>query len=209
MTEHHELVAHLQLREDELLATKRLVQSGRVLIHRRVVRERRTIHIPVTREELSVERVPADQWSAADAEAMFVNDVDDDLIHRLQALRPGESIRLPLVEEEVVIDKQVMVVEEVTIGTRQVPAMQQVAGVVRREQARIENTEVAGVPERADVRGHGLPRGTRGRARADRRRASRSAGGSGGRRTKPAGPRQRSWQPEGRLDRCCRRRGAR
>ena len=147
MTEHHEPVAHLQLREDELLATKRLVQSGRVLIHRRVVQERRTIHIPVTREELIVEHLPAEQWSAPDAEAAFVDDVDDDLIRRLRALRTGESIRLPLVEEEVIIDKQAMVVEEVTIGTRQVQAMQSAAGIVRREQVRVQNT-VARAAER-------------------------------------------------------------
>ena len=120
-----------------------------MLIHRRVVQEQRTIQVPVTCEELVVERVPAEQApSTADTNGTFVNDVDADLIQRLCALRPGESIRLPLVEEEVIIDKQAMVVEEVTIGTRQVQAMQQVAGIVRREQVRIENTEATGVSER-------------------------------------------------------------
>jgi len=134
----------IQLREDELLATKRLVQSGRVLIHRRVVEERRTIEVPVTREELIVEWVPAEQWSAASSEVGTEPTSESDLNQHLRALRPGESIRVPLVEEEVVIDKRPVVVEEVTISTRHVQATQQVTGTARREQLRIDNREALG-----------------------------------------------------------------
>lgn len=129
----------IQLREDELLASKRLVQSGRVLIHRRIVEERRTIEVPVTREELVVEWVPADQWASEDAEVDAGTHIESDLNQHLRGLKPGESIRVPLVEEEVVIDKRPVVVEEVTVGTRQVQATQQVTGPVQREQLRIDN----------------------------------------------------------------------
>ncbi len=139
MIQPDESPVQIQLREDELLATKRLVQSGRVLIHRRVVEERRTIEVPVTREELIVEWVPAEQWPAASSEGGTDATIESDLSDRLRALRPGESIRVPLVEEEVVIDKRPVVVEEVTIGTRQVQATQRVTGTARREQLRIDN----------------------------------------------------------------------
>lgn len=71
MTEHDELMGHVELREDVLLPTKRLVQSGRVRIHRRVVQERRTIQVPVTREDLILERVAPEQWTPAEREAEF------------------------------------------------------------------------------------------------------------------------------------------
>jgi uncharacterized protein (TIGR02271 family) len=114
-----------------------------VLIHRRVVEERRTIEVPVTREELIVEWVPAEQWPAASSQVGTDATIDSDLSERLRALRPGESIRVPLVEEEVVIDKRPVVVQEVTIGTRRVQGTQQVSGTARREQLRIDNREAA------------------------------------------------------------------
>jgi len=46
----------LQLREEELIARKRSVETGTVGIRTEVVSEQRTLEVPVTREEVTIER---------------------------------------------------------------------------------------------------------------------------------------------------------
>lgn len=138
-TEDH--AAALELRAEELVGRKQLVQTERVLIHTTLVTETRRIEVSVTREELIVERVPPEQWTAKSDEAHAADGPDGELIKRLRALEPGETVRVPLVEEEVVIELQPVVVEEVTIGTRQVQSTRQLSGVVRREEVRVEQVD--------------------------------------------------------------------
>src|SRR4030095_14821021 len=45
----------LRLREEHLVATKERVQTGQVEIGKRVVEEKKTMEVPVTREEVIVE----------------------------------------------------------------------------------------------------------------------------------------------------------
>jgi uncharacterized protein (TIGR02271 family) len=62
-------------------------------------------------------------------------------------MRSGEVLRIPIVEEEVIIHKRPVVVEEVTLGKRVIEDTQKVSDTIRREEARIE--------EHGDVRVHG------------------------------------------------------
>ena len=109
----------VELREDELHARKQMVEVGEVEIRKEVVTEMRTIEVPVTREELVVERRPAGQ--APDRPA-----------------GGGETIRVPLREEEVTIEKRPVVYEEVEVGKREVRDTERVAREVRREVADVE-----------------------------------------------------------------------
>ena len=127
----------------ELVARKRLVQTGRVLVRRQVVTETRTIQVAVTREELVVERLPPDRWSTDASMGSSAGSLDDELGRRLRELRPGEAIRLPLVEEEVVVEKRPVVVEEVTVGTRRVQERRQVSGTARRDEPHLERSDDA------------------------------------------------------------------
>jgi uncharacterized protein (TIGR02271 family) len=110
----------MQLREEELEARKRSVETGQVRIGKDVVEEEQTLQVPVTREEAFVERHPVDRRPAAD-------DIGDS----------NETIRVPLHEEQVSVDKRAVVTEEINVGKRQVQETQQVTGTVRREEARI------------------------------------------------------------------------
>jgi uncharacterized protein (TIGR02271 family) len=53
-------------------------------------------------------------------------------------MQPGETLRIPIIEEEVVVHKRPVVVEEITLGKRTIQETQEVSDTVRREQARIE-----------------------------------------------------------------------
>jgi uncharacterized protein (TIGR02271 family) len=112
----------IELREEELRASKERVKAGEVRVHKEVVTDKKTIDVPVTREEVIVERHPASGRPAS-------GDIGKD-----------DEIRVPLTEEKVRVDKTPVVREEITVGKRQVQETQKVQDTVRREEARIEET---------------------------------------------------------------------
>jgi uncharacterized protein (TIGR02271 family) len=117
----------LQLREEELRATKEPVKAGEVRVRKEVVSEEKTIDVPVTREEVVIERHPASGRPAT-------GDIEE-----------GEQIRIPITEEEVRVEKRPVVKEEITVGKRRVQETETVRDTVRREEARVEETGAARV----------------------------------------------------------------
>ena len=118
----------LELREEELDVGKRQVQAGEVRVRKDVVTEQRNIEVPVTREEVVIERHPVEG-----------REVSGD------ALDEDEEIRIPVMEEEVEVQKRAKVREEVSIGKRPVQETRNVSDTVRREEARIESEGDVGI----------------------------------------------------------------
>jgi uncharacterized protein (TIGR02271 family) len=112
----------LQLREEELQARKQTVETGKVRIGKEVVSEQQTLQVPVTREEVTVERHRVERRPAEGA----IGETD-------------ETIRVPVHQEQVSLEMRAVVTEEVNVGKRNVEETKQVYGTVRREDARIEN----------------------------------------------------------------------
>jgi len=115
-----EAAQNLQLREEQLNVNKQAVQSGQVGIRKEVVTEQQSIDVPVSREEVVIERRPA-SGQPSDT-----------------PIGEGETYRIPVREEQVTVDKQPVVREEVSLGKRQVQDTQRVSDTVQREEARIE-----------------------------------------------------------------------
>jgi uncharacterized protein (TIGR02271 family) len=113
----------VELREEELRAEKERVKAGEVRLRKEVVTEERTLEVPVTREEVVVERRPAARGQEARG------DIGD-----------NEEIRIPVMEEEVHVEKTPVVKEEVSLKKRQIQDTERVSDTVRREEARIEES---------------------------------------------------------------------
>jgi len=111
----------VQLKEEQLHASKTPVQTGEVRVRKEVVTEQKTIDVPVQREEVVIERHPVSGRPATSAD-----------------IRPGEEIRIPVKEEKVNVDKEAVVLEEVSVGKRKVTDTEHVAGTVRKEQLKVE-----------------------------------------------------------------------
>ncbi|HKH82857.1 MAG TPA: YsnF/AvaK domain-containing protein, partial [Gemmatimonadales bacterium] len=114
----------VELREEELRVEKERVQAGEVRLRKEVVSEERTIDVPVTREEVVIERRPAARGGREAG-----GTIDE-----------GEEIRIPLMEEEIHVEKTPVVREEVNLRKQQVQDTEHVSETVRREEARIEQT---------------------------------------------------------------------
>jgi uncharacterized protein (TIGR02271 family) len=114
--------------EEQLHVEKRVVDTGRgIRIHKTVDERQQTIDESLLREELSVEHVPVGQI-LHDGKAP-------------EARYEGETLVLPVLEEVLVVQKQLMLKEEVRITRRrqEVRESQQVA--LRSEQVHVERFE--------------------------------------------------------------------
>jgi uncharacterized protein (TIGR02271 family) len=110
----------MQLREEELVANKRTVETGNVQLGKDVVSEQRTLEVPVTREEVTIQRTPVDRRPSD------------------RPIEDGEqTISVPVHEEKVDVRKRPFVYEEVGVDKRVVQDTEHVSGTVRREEARI------------------------------------------------------------------------
>lgn len=111
-----------QLRREELHPHKQAVKAGEVEVHKEVVTETQTIEVPVTREEVVVTRRPVADGRAVD--------------HKIE--EDGEEIRIPVMQEQVNVEKRTVVAEEVEIGKRHVQGKQTVSGQVKHEEVRVD-----------------------------------------------------------------------
>jgi uncharacterized protein (TIGR02271 family) len=108
--------------EEELTATVRPAEAGAVRIQKRVVEEDRVLEVPVTDEQIRVERRIVDRPVGADATEAFEEIV----------------IEVPLTREQVELQKQARVAEEIVVSKEAVQRTEQVRGTVRREEVYVD-----------------------------------------------------------------------
>jgi len=117
----------VRLREEQLRAQKQPVETGEARLRKDVVSEQQSMDVPVTHEEVYVERRPGSGQPTD------------------QPLGEGETYRVPVRDEQVSVDKQAVEREEVSMGKRPVEETKRVSDTVRREEARVERTGDANV----------------------------------------------------------------
>jgi uncharacterized protein (TIGR02271 family) len=112
----------VKLHDEELDVRKKPVSKGDVRVTKEVVTEHKTIDVPVTREEVVIERRPAGDRSAS------CSDIGK------------QEVRIPVKEEEIEVQKRAVVREEVSVGKRKVQETRNVSGDVRHEKLKVEKT---------------------------------------------------------------------
>lgn len=128
----HAFDRSVQLREEHLRVTKTPVQTGDVKVRKEVHTDRKTVTVPVEREEIVIEHRPATGPATGDVKA--------------------EEIRIPVKEEKVNVSKETTVKEEVRVGKRKVKDTEQISDDVRREELVVDTEGKAKV--RHDNHGH-------------------------------------------------------
>jgi uncharacterized protein (TIGR02271 family) len=113
----------VQLFGEVLRVHKERVNRGEVRLHKDVVTENQTIEVPVTREELVLERVAV----SGDTPVPSAN------------IGSGQEIRVPLAEDRVRVEKVPVVKEEVLVGKRDVADVAKVGEDVRHEELRVDS----------------------------------------------------------------------
>jgi uncharacterized protein (TIGR02271 family) len=119
----------LERREERLVVDKDVQQAGSVSVGKHVVEERQSVDVPVTREEVTIDRRAVDRPATGEA---FTED----------------SIDVPVYEERVETGKEARVVEELEVGKTTYTDTAHVEETVRREEFDID--EDAGDTTRQD-----------------------------------------------------------
>ncbi len=123
----------VQLREEVLQVQKYWADREEIRIQRRVITEEKVFKIPVSREEVTIERVPLNS-SASSSDGQNGSPTAG-----------AESIKIPIREERESFKKIPFVIEEITLTKRVVQEIKRIKASVRREQALIERAGKADV----------------------------------------------------------------
>lgn len=111
----------MQLHEERVNVKKQPVEAGEVTLHKEVHTEHKHIDVPVTKEEVVVERHPASGQPASAA-----------------GITGNETIRVPVREEQVSVEKQTVVTEDVSVGKRKTQRTEGVDTTIRKEDVKID-----------------------------------------------------------------------
>jgi uncharacterized protein (TIGR02271 family) len=127
--------ATVQLRQEELAARKQTIEAGRVSAGTEVVEQEQTLQVPVTREEVTIERRAVDRRPSDEPVSAT-----------------SEVLSVPVREEQVSLDKQPVVYEEVTLGKRAVQQTHRVSDTVRKEVVDVDATGDVDLSDQANER---------------------------------------------------------
>jgi len=111
---------------EEILIGTEQVTRGVVRVHKHVVTEEKTVDAAVTAEEVVVERLPVNQLVEGDAP---------------QVREENGTVIIPVLEEVLVVEKRLLLREEVHLSKRTTRSNAPQTVVLRREVVDVERTE--------------------------------------------------------------------
>ncbi len=108
--------------EETAFLDKKIVESGKIRVIKTVSEREETIDEPLFREEVSIERVPLNQY------------VDSAPPVRQE----GDVMIIPVVQEQLVMQKRLVLIEELRVTKKVVETHQPQTVVLRREQVDVQ-----------------------------------------------------------------------
>ncbi len=117
----------IPLTEERLRVEKRGIDGGVVRISKTVEEVQENLVVPIVRDDVEVQRVPLNQQLDAPAKSR----------------QEGEWLIVPIMREVLVVEKRLMLVEEVRIRRTQITEQKEVRDMVRQERLTIEDSRGA------------------------------------------------------------------
>ena len=123
----------LQIKEEQLEIAKKWIQSNDVKVYREVFTEEKSFTVPITREELVVEKKVLASATAGQNEI------------------PTEAIRIVLSEEQVEFTKHKVALEDVSIYKQQIEDIKHIEETLKREEAKVIINGCPNVRDESDL----------------------------------------------------------
>lgn len=108
--------------QEELQVTRREIERGGVRVHKYVEEREEVVEEPTYREEVTVERVT----------------VGRPLEEEIGSRQEGDTLIIPVLEEMLVVEKRLVLVEEIRITKRRIEETEQARVVLRQERVEVE-----------------------------------------------------------------------
>lgn len=115
----------IPLRDEEIEVHKHREKVGEVVIGKEVVEEQRSFDVPVSREEVTIERYTVDRPMEGTMPPVG---------------RESEVVRVPIYEDVVDVEKRAHVHEEIVVSPEDITTQERVSGTVRREVPEVTTT---------------------------------------------------------------------
>ena len=123
-------VAAIPLVEERVVVGKRQVETGRYRVSVSVEEREEKVPVELAHDEVEIERVPKNI-----------------ALNELPSVRlEGTTTVIPVVEEVVVVEKRLVLVEEIHVRRKSTTSTEEIPVHIRAEQARIERTDASGQP---------------------------------------------------------------
>ncbi len=113
---------------EEISVGKKVVESGKVRISKRISEHEELVDVPLFREEVRIERVPVNVFVEAPPPVR----------------REGDTMIIPVVEEQIVIQKKLLLVEELRVRKEIVEHHEPQKVNVRKEEVEIKRMAKSG-----------------------------------------------------------------
>lgn len=117
--------------EEQIRIDRQVVEHGGVRVHKRIVEREEVIEQPTFREEVSVERIA----------------IGREIESAPEPRQEGDTLVIPIVEEMLVVEKRLVLKEELRITRRRIEEIEEARVVVRAEQVEIEQ-----LPDQLSIR---------------------------------------------------------
>jgi uncharacterized protein (TIGR02271 family) len=117
--------------QEEITIEKRVIETGKVRISKRISEHEELIDVPILQEEVSVERVPINLIVEAQPPVR----------------QEGDTIIIPVVREQIVMQKKLLLVEELHVRKQIVEAHQPQQVTLFREEVDITRSAVNENPD--------------------------------------------------------------
>jgi uncharacterized protein (TIGR02271 family) len=111
--------------EEQWQVGKKIVETGRVVVSKKVHEEEVTVDVPIMHEEHDIERVTVNQYIDTAPPAVRYE---------------GETMIIPVLREEVVVEKRILLVEELRITKRQIQTNTPQQVTLRKEEVIVDRT---------------------------------------------------------------------
>lgn len=112
----------MRLHAEQIQAYKQPTQIGEVVLRKEVVTDQQTIDVPVSHEEIVIER----------------RSIAGDVSAAEERLGDGQTIRIPVHEDRINVTKRVVTTGEVVIGKRERQEVRHFSDIIQREEAHWE-----------------------------------------------------------------------
>lgn len=111
--------------QEETTIDKRLVERGRLRVTKQVQTQEEEIDVPLRQERVQVERIPVEQLVDAAVPTRY----------------EGETLVIPVMEEVLVVEKKLLLKEEIRISKYTEETQHQETVTLRREEVAVERAE--------------------------------------------------------------------
>lgn len=112
--------------QEEITIDKRVIETGKVRISKRISEREELVDVPILQEEVTVERVPIN---------LFVEE-------QPPVRQEGDTIIIPVVQEQIVIQKKLLLVEELRVRKQIVEAHEPQQVTLFKEEVEIKRAAV-------------------------------------------------------------------